>query len=191
MTDAKVKASTRDQIIRAFDELIYRQGFSQTSFAHIAEKVNISRGNFYYHFKNKDQILDAVIHLRMETTHKTLSHWELLNDTPCKRIACFIDVLNNHQTDILRFGCSMANLSNELSRLDHPAQENAIMLFTLYRTWLRRQFALLGDKQWADKRALHLLVQRQGIITIANALNDSSFLTEETTKLQQWLLSLS
>lgn len=52
----------RDHIVAAADPLFYRQGFEHTSFAAIADAVQISRGNFYYYFKSKDKILDAVIH---------------------------------------------------------------------------------------------------------------------------------
>ena len=190
MPATSANTQTKDQIIAAADKLIYQQGFSQTSFAHIAEKVNISRGNFYYHFKNKNQILDATIHLRMANTHKTLQQWEASSEKPQIRIAHFIDILILNQQDILRFGCPVSNLTNELTRLDHPARENAVMLFTLYRTWLRRQFTLLGFKQMADQHALHLLVQSQGIATLASALKDANFLTKEVAKLHHWLASL-
>ena len=53
--------ATREQITAAADELFYRRGYEYTSFADIAAAVNLSRGNFYYHFKTKDEILDAVI----------------------------------------------------------------------------------------------------------------------------------
>jgi len=43
------------------DRLFYEQGFEHTSFANIADAVNISHGNVYHHFKSKDDILDAVI----------------------------------------------------------------------------------------------------------------------------------
>jgi AcrR family transcriptional regulator len=38
--------------------------------------VKISRGNFYYHFKSKDQILDAVIKQHLANTRKMLAMWE-------------------------------------------------------------------------------------------------------------------
>jgi AcrR family transcriptional regulator len=51
------KTSTRDHIIEAADQLFYQQGFEHTSFAHIAEAVNISRGNFYYHLEPRTKSL--------------------------------------------------------------------------------------------------------------------------------------
>ena len=73
---------TRDRIVEEADQLFYRQGFEHTSFAQIAEALGISRGNFYYHFKTKDEILDAVINHRLTRTHAMLEHWEIEGATP-------------------------------------------------------------------------------------------------------------
>ncbi|MFM2281198.1 MAG: hypothetical protein RLZZ444_3429, partial [Pseudomonadota bacterium] len=58
------RPKTRDEIVQVADRLFYEQGFDSTAFADIAEAVGISRGNFYHHFKTKDDILAAVIALR-------------------------------------------------------------------------------------------------------------------------------
>jgi len=85
--------TTREQIVAAADGLFYRQGFAHTSFADIAEAVRISRGNFYYHFKTKDEILDAVIAQRLAGTRAMLARWEAESDDPADRIRSFIDTL--------------------------------------------------------------------------------------------------
>lgn len=58
-----VATTTRHQIVEAADRLFYERGFEATSFADIAAVVGLSRGNFYYHFRTKDEILEAVIAL--------------------------------------------------------------------------------------------------------------------------------
>ncbi len=68
--------TTRDRIVQAADQLFYRQGFEHTSFSDIADDVQISRGNFYYHFKTKDEILDAVINVRLVDTGETCAERE-------------------------------------------------------------------------------------------------------------------
>ena len=78
--------ATREDIVEAADGLFYRHGFDHTSFADIAETVRISRGNFYYHFKTKDQILDAVIERRLTKTRAMLDQWEIAGDTPAARL---------------------------------------------------------------------------------------------------------
>jgi len=179
--------NTRDQIIIAADQLIYQQGFDHTSFTHIAEAVNISRGNFYYHFKSKDEILTAVINLRRSNTHQMLKQWEQEHTDPLQRLSCFIQILRMNQDKILRYGCPVGTLSTELLKLDHRASDDATMIFILFRTWLRRQFIALGLRSEADKHAMYLLAQSQGIATMANAFNDSDYLDAQVTQLLGWL----
>jgi len=64
---------TRERIVDKADQLFYEQGFEHTSFTQIAEALGISRGNFYYHFKTKDEILDAVISHRIVRTNSMLA----------------------------------------------------------------------------------------------------------------------
>src|SRR6058998_1261504 len=97
--------TTRDHIVEAADRLFYRQGYEHTSFSHIADVVQISRGNFYYHFKTKDEILDAVISARLASTREMLGQWEIEEKQPADRIRSFIHILIANRADIKRYGC--------------------------------------------------------------------------------------
>ncbi|HEX2652478.1 MAG TPA: helix-turn-helix domain-containing protein, partial [Xanthobacteraceae bacterium] len=90
-------ADTRQLIVEAADRLFYEKGFEATSFTDIASEVNLSRGNFYYHFKSKDEILDAVIVRRMEKTRAMLDAWECEETDPAARIRCYIRILIMNQ----------------------------------------------------------------------------------------------
>ena len=181
--------TTRDHIVEAADRLFYRQGYEHTSFSDIADAVRISRGNFYYHFKTKDEILDAVIALRLAGTRKMLARWEEEGKDPADRIRCFIDILIANRIDIKRYGCPVGTLCAELAKLDHASQAEASKLFTLFRTWLRRQFELLGRKEDADALAMHLLARSQGVATLANAFHDEKFIRQEVEQMRGWLRS--
>lgn len=184
-------ASTRQTIIEVADRLFYEQGFDSTSFAHIAEQVNISRGNFYYHFRTKDEILQAVIVLRMDRTRAMLAAWEGEATEPQARIRSFIDLLIANRVKIMRFGCPVGTLCNELARLDHVAQADAKALFTLFREWLARQFVALGHgSDAADSHAMHVLASSQGVAALANAFRDEAFLRREVDALDAWLQAL-
>lgn len=182
--------SKREQIIKASDKLFYQQGFEHTSFAHIAKVVNMSRGNFYYHFKTKDEILDAVICSRLSKTNEMLDLWEIKGDTPESRICSFINILILNSTKIKSYGCPVGTLCNELVKLNHPSLEQANELFTLFRLWLKRQFELLGHKKKADNLAMHLLARSQGIATLSSAFHDEVFIKNEVTYLKEWLRDL-
>lgn len=51
----------RNEILDAADELFAQKGFDGTSTNDILEKVGIARGTLYYHFKSKEDIMDALI----------------------------------------------------------------------------------------------------------------------------------
>ena len=181
--------TTRDHIIEAADQLFYRQGFEHTSFSNIADAVQISRGNFYHHFKSKDEILDAVINVRLTNTQMMLDKWEIEGKTPEDRIRSFINILIANKAKIKQYGCPVGTLCTELAKLNHAAQPEANSLFTLFRTWLRRQFTLLGREADADELAMHLLARSQGVATLANAFHDEKFIKHEVQQMSDWLSS--
>ena len=181
--------TTRDHIVEAADRLFYRQGYEHTSFSDIADAVQISRGNFYYHFKSKDEILDAVINVRLANTRQMLERWEIEGKQPADRIRSFIHILIANRAEIKRYGCPVGTLCTELAKLNHASQAEASMLFTLFRTWLRRQFTLLGRKADADALAMHLLARSQGVATLANAFHDEKFIKQEVRQMCDWLRS--
>ena len=179
--------STRDRIVEAADDLFYRQGFEHTSFADIADAVRISRGNFYYHFKTKDEILETVIRLRLRNTQDMLDRWEAEGGDPAGRIRCFIDILIANRTKIMAYGCPVGTLCAELAKLDHASHADANELFKLFHTWLSRQFANLGRADEADALAMHLLARSQGVSSLVNAFADEAFIESEVRQMNEWL----
>jgi TetR/AcrR family transcriptional regulator, transcriptional repressor for nem operon len=179
--------TTRDQIVAAADQLIYRQGYENTSFSDIADVVQISRGNFYYHFKSKDEILDAVIAARLHKTRTMLERWDIESADPVDRIHSFINILVANRADIKRSGCPVGTLCGELAKLNHAAAGDASQPFTLFRTWLGRQFTLLGRAADADALALHLLARSQGVATLANVFHEDAFVRREVEALCAWV----
>ena len=65
----------RQRIIDAANDLFYRRGYNQTSFQDISDATGIPRGNFYYYFKTKDEILDAVVSSRIAELADMLKNW--------------------------------------------------------------------------------------------------------------------
>lgn len=181
-----MKKSKRLEILEAADLLFYERGFEHTSFADIAAAVGISRGNFYYHFKSKDEILDGVIALRLQNREFMLQNWEMQGETPLDRICSFIKILLVNGEKIKKYGCPIGTLSTELAKLNHASFEEANGLFTLFRTWLVRQFELMGHGKDSDSFAMHLLARSQGVATLANAFRDDAFIHKEVAAMCIW-----
>jgi TetR/AcrR family transcriptional repressor of nem operon len=183
--------TTRENIIHTADQLFYRQGYEHTSFTDIANALQISRGNFYFHFKTKDEILAAVIHLRLENTRRLLEQWEREGKTPADRIRSFIHILLMNQAKIKKHGCPVGTLCAELAKLEHSSKTEANKLFSLFRTWLSKQFTLLGHEADADALAMHLLARSQGVAMLANAFQDEQFVNQEVKQMDDWLAALT
>lgn len=61
MRVVKEAEERRNEILDAADELFAKKGFDGTSTNDILDKVGIARGTLYYHFKSKEDIMDALI----------------------------------------------------------------------------------------------------------------------------------
>lgn len=173
------------------DRLFYEGGYEHTSFGSIAEAVGLSRGNFYHHFKAKDDILSAVVERRTEQTRAMLAAWAAATPAPRARLAQFAQMMQRNSAAIRQHGCPVGTLCTELAKLEHPAQAHANGLFRLFRDWLAEQFAALGfAPPDAERHAMHLLARSQGIATLAQAFDDHTFIDTEVAALQQWLRGL-
>ncbi|MGE5677914.1 MAG: TetR/AcrR family transcriptional regulator, partial [Pseudomonadota bacterium] len=68
MRIVKEAEERKNEILDAADSLFAQKGFDGTSTNDILEKVGIARGTLYYHFKSKEDIMDALID-RYNTRH--------------------------------------------------------------------------------------------------------------------------
>lgn len=183
--------STRDLIVEKADALFYEGGYEATSFAAIAAAVGISRGNFYHHFRTKDDILEAVITRRMAQTRAMLDGWQADGADPRDRILSFIRMLIANRARIMAFGCPVGTLCSELAKLDHDAQGRAADILGLFRDWLAGQFRALGAGDRAAALAMHLLSWSQGVAVMATAFRDESFIRSEVAGIEHWLTNLT
>lgn len=179
--------ATRDRIVDAADRLFYQVGYDPTSFADISKAVGITRGNVTFHFQTKDDILDAVVDLRLERTRRMLEQWEVDGESPIDRIKRYINIVITNRTKIMLYGCPVGTLCTELAKLDHDAVPHANTVFALFRDWLSRQFEELGLQADADVQALHVLAWSQGVATLANAFRDEAFIRREVRQMEAWL----
>ena len=91
MRDVKDPEIRRAEIMDAAMLLFMEKGYANTTTQDIVDKVNISRGLLYYHFKNKEDILYCLVERYSE---KLLSIHVIVNDddkTAIEKIRAFID----------------------------------------------------------------------------------------------------
>jgi AcrR family transcriptional regulator len=178
---------TRERIVEAADRLFYQQGFAHTSFSDIADVVKLSRGNFYYHFQTKDDLLAAVIERRMAETRAMIEAWEREAASPAERIKCYIRILLTNWPLIKKYGCPVGTLCAELSKLGHEDKAAATKVFNLFRDWLKEQFMALGAGEAALNLSLQVLAFSQGTATLAHSYQDKAYVENEVERMCSWV----
>jgi AcrR family transcriptional regulator len=179
--------NNRKHIISIADNLFYEKGFDHTSFTDIADVAGIARGNFYYYFKTKDDILSAVLEKRRADFTSMLESWEQEYPEPKSRLKNYVLILVKSQSNIKNFGCPIGSLCLELNKLRHVLQGDANNMFDLFEEWLEKQFKSLGHVKDANFLALHLMARCQGISVLTTAKSDAEYLNREVELLQVWL----
>ncbi|EQM77134.1 TetR family transcriptional regulator [Stutzerimonas stutzeri] len=81
---------TRLKIIAAALELFSKNGYSNTTLAMIADEAGFSRGPIYWHFKNKDELYQAVLGVSQQPLEQLIEQSRSMADLPLKAIEHFV-----------------------------------------------------------------------------------------------------
>ena len=73
---------TRLKIIAAALELFSKNGYSNTTLAMIADEAGFSRGPIYWHFKNKDELFQAVLGFSQQPLEELIAQSQGMADQP-------------------------------------------------------------------------------------------------------------
>jgi TetR/AcrR family transcriptional regulator, transcriptional repressor for nem operon len=139
--------STREAILEAANRLIHVHGYNHTSLDDVLRESGVGKGNFYYHFKSKEDlgyaILDQIIASFLERTLE-----------PCfsdpergalAQIRCFVDrVLEAQRESNCVGGCALGNLAAELSDVHEGFRAR---LASVFGAWRERLTLALRDEQ--------------------------------------------
>ena len=178
----------RQLIVEAADQLFYKRGYHQTSFRDISDATGIPRGNFYYYFKTKDDILNAVVDSRVQVYSGILQGCEQESSDPRQRLLCFSNMLAKFEDNIVVSGCPIGTLCSELVKDEAGLQEVSRAVFLLMRQWLVEQFTALNSTD-ADNKAMDMLARMQGITVMASAFGDRTFMHRSLKDLHAWVNS--
>lgn len=182
-------SANRQRIVDAADHLFYSRGYNQTSFSDISDETGIPRGNFYYYFKTKEEILSAVVDARLDIFKQMLSRCEKNTADPMQRLQNFVQFPLNNEAQVLRYGCPIGSLSVELVKEQDTdlSEKRLTAVFDLIRDWIRQQMNALGLQARSADLSLDLLAKLQGTLMIANIYNDAAFLHRGIEDAKLWL----
>jgi TetR/AcrR family transcriptional repressor of nem operon len=137
--------TTRDAILAAALRLMHVHGYHATSLDDVLRESGVGKGNFYYHFRSKEElgyaILDQVVAGFVERTLEPC--FTDPTGAPLAQIRCFLDRLEQAQRDRKCMGgCAMGNLASELSDVHEGFRKRLASVFT---TWHARFAEALAE----------------------------------------------
>ena len=121
----KKSANTRTTILQQAFELIYKKGYQSTSIDEIIATTKVTKGAFYYHFKNKKQMGIAVIKeiIQPKTIDLSISSLSSPNSLYDSLYTMIEELLLHNSFLTIEHGCPLANLTQEMSPLDNDFKQ--------------------------------------------------------------------
>ncbi|WP_233208013.1 TetR/AcrR family transcriptional regulator [Siphonobacter sp. BAB-5405] len=118
-------ATTRFMILQKAFELMYRKGYQATSIDDILATTQVTKGAFYYHFKNKDEMGLAVIAEVMVPAMQQAMIEALRNSTdPVDDLYTVMHhMLLKDPFFIIEYGCPAVNFIDEMAALNPVFQQ--------------------------------------------------------------------
>lgn len=87
-------AGTREKILDVAEGLILHHGFAATTIDQIIDRVGVTKGSFFYHFKAKNDLARALIERYARSDHRllhdNLDRAEKLSSDPLRQLLIFV-----------------------------------------------------------------------------------------------------
>ncbi len=191
MTIRETAEQQRSKMISAIDTLLYQKGFNNMSFSDISTATGLSKGNLYYYFKTKEDVLQAVIGYRINAMKSMLDNWETTLATPLERLQRYVQIANNEAANVIHYGCPMGSLNTELAKSQPKLQKISKQQFDVFKKWLKKQMKLMLPNENAEHLTMRLLVRTQGIVIMSQTYNDKNLISREVENVKLWLIEIN
>jgi len=188
--------STREAILEAASRLIHVHGYNHTSLDDVLRESGVGKGNFYYHFKSKEElgyaILDQIIASFLERTLE-----------PCfadpagdalVQVRCFLDrVLEAQRERNCVGGCPLGNLAAELSDVHEGFRARLASVFAAWRERLTLVLRVeqgrggVDDACRPDAVADFLVASLEGAILLTKLTKDIAVLEQCVAEMKRYL----
>jgi TetR/AcrR family transcriptional repressor of nem operon len=188
--------STREAVLAAATRLIHVHGYNHTSLDDVLRESGVGKGNFYYHFKSKEDLGYAILdHLVASFLERTLD--PCFSDPavrPLGQIRCFLDrVLEMQRERKCVGGCPLGNLAAELSDVHEGFRTRLAGVFATWRARLTGALAAarrrgdVGEACRPEAVAHFLVAALEGAILLTKLTKDIVVMEQCVTELKRYL----
>ncbi|RKR82902.1 TetR family transcriptional regulator [Mucilaginibacter gracilis] len=174
---------TRTEILRKAFGLIYQKGYQATSIDDILATTQVTKGAFYYHFKNKEEMGLAII---KEIMHKevrpAVKNSVASVDFRKNLYKMLKDLLIDHPFMTAEYGCPAVNLIQEMAPLNDPFRQE---LKKNLKEWQKaiedeitraQNTGQLSDDYDTGAIALHVITLYHGVRNMGKVLGKAYYI---------------
>ncbi len=126
--------ATRDKLLKAAFEEIYRRGFQAASLDTILAKAGVTKGALYHHFPDKASLGYAVVDEVVKGL--LLERWGVLEPPRADPVTALQRILRRRATSLttreVELGCPLNNLAQEMSPLDQRFRRGVNATFDIW-----------------------------------------------------------
>lgn len=189
---------TRYRILEAAFLEMYRNGFQGMRLDEVLAATGLTKGALYHHFPNKLALGYAVVEEVLLPTMEALWLQPLRNARdPFEGLIKAIEQLPDGKPgEILRYGCPLNNLAQEMSPLDEGFRQRLDRVFNMWRGETRaaleqaRKAGIIRKDVDTDETATFIMAAVEGCIGIAKNAQSMERLKTCNRGLIQYLQSL-
>lgn len=187
---------TRELLLQAAFREIYQSGFQAAGIDTILAATNVTKGALYYHFNSKQDLAHAVIDEIITTSFREKWLHPLRDCTD--PVETLIGVVRATSVEpVVRAGCPLNNLAQEMSPLDEDFRRR---LAKVFHQWQQGIAAALrkGQSQGRvcrdvnpEEAASFLIAMYEGYVMLAKNAKDARVWNVGIKNIVGWLRSLS
>lgn len=191
-------ANTRLTILHKAFELIYTKGYQTTSVDEIIATTQVTKGAFYYHFKNKDEMGVAIIEEILKPTMQ--EHFIKPTEVSQNPIEDFYNMISYLLLEDpflqVKYGCPVGNLTQEMTPWNTKFSEALTELVNLWKTTIidsiekGKESGLIRKDVIGEQVAFFILSGYWGIRNFGKLQNDNSAYLIYLQELKRYLNSL-
>jgi TetR/AcrR family transcriptional repressor of nem operon len=146
---------TRNKLLKAAFEEIYRRGFQAASLDSILAKAGVTKGALYHHFPDKASLGYAVLDEVVKGL--LLERWGVLEPPSGDPVTALQRILRRRTTRLtareVEFGCPLNNLAQEMSPLDQRFRRGVNATFDIWTDAVAKEL-VRGQVEGTVRRGL-------------------------------------
>jgi AcrR family transcriptional regulator len=167
----------KERILTAANRLFYGEGIRAVSVDAIAAKAGLTKKTLYYHFKSKDDLIEAYLAARDQPNLALYKQWfDEAEGSLADKVEAIFTNLGNSARHPKWKGCGFLRTAAELANMPgHPAMKVGAAHKKKFEAWLAETFAS-EDIAAPEDLACHIVLLMDGAFSTVLIHKDPTYI---------------